>query len=348
MQNDEIQTRLCHACPVCGSTGSQLYHGLTDRLFDVPGTWSLSKCDNPVCGTLWLDPMPVEADLPKLYASYFTHQDAPLKTERNLSQYLLNRVRAAYVHARYGYELHPRPTLIDKLLGWIIYVYPAWKDGLDSSVFHLCAKPGGRLLEIGCGSGATLQSMQQKGWHVTGLDFDGGAVSNARSKGLDVRHGQLSAQGFADESFDVVAMSHVIEHVPSPSELLAECHRILKPGGVLVALTPNADSSLHRCHGRNWLSLDPPRHLQIFTSVSLSCLAARAGYARVETIPSMHGFIYVDLASAELAANEKYVIGGPVALPRRILGHIKALGFGWKRALTRGNDGEEIVLVCRK
>jgi len=348
MQNNEIQTRPCPACPVCGSTGSQLYHELTDRLFDVPGTWSICKCDNPVCGTLWLDPMPVEADLPKLYASYFTHQDAPLKTERNLPQRLLDRIRAAYLYARYGYEPHTR-SLMDRLLGRIAYIHPVWRGGVDASVFYLHAKPGGRLLEVGCGSGAALQSMQQKGWQVTGLDFDEGAVNNARSKGLDVRHGQLSAQGFSDGGFDVVAMSHVIEHVPSPSELLAECHRILKPGGVLVALTPNADSSLHRCHGRHWLSLDPPRHLQIFTSASLSCLAARAGYARVETFTSMHGFIYVDLASAELAANEKYVIGGPVALPRRILGHIKALGFGW-RGLRRGyeSDGEEIVLVCRK
>jgi len=347
MKNDEIQTRSCPVCPVCGSPGSYLYKNLTDRLFGAPGEWSLRKCDNPDCGTLWLDPMPVEADLPKLYASYFTHQDAPLKTERNLPQRLLDRIRAAYLYARYGYEPHTR-SLMDRLLGRIAYIHPVWRGGVDASVFYLHAKPGGRLLEVGCGSGAALHSMQKKGWHVTGLDFDEGAVNNARSKGLDVRHGQLSAQAFADQTFDAVVMSHMIEHVPSSVELLAECRRILKSDGILVAITPNADSLLHRRYGRDWRGLETPRHLQIFTSASLSCLAARAGFARVETITSMHGFIYVDLTSAELAANEKHVIGGPVALPRRILGHIKALGFGWKRALTRGNDGEGIVLVCRK
>lgn len=349
MHNNEIKTRPCPTCPVCGSAGSPLYRGLVDPVFNAPNAWDMSKCDNPDCGTLWLDPMPEEADLPKLYAGYYTHQpaalspppDDPLRT-------LLGRVRAAYLHAHYGYE-PLSSSWVDKLLGLAAYLYPAWKDCLQSSVFHLHAKPGGCLLEVGCGSGAALQSMQQKGWRVTGLDFDEGAVSNARSKGLDVRQGQLSAQGFADESFDAVVMSHVIEHVPSPVELLVECRRILKKGGVLVALTPNACSSVHKHYGRNWRGLETPRHLQIFTRNSLANIAGRVGYAHVETFTTMNGFVYQDLASSELAAGERHVMGGHVSLVRRILSHVKALGLGWRRVvLTSENAGEELVLVCRK
>jgi len=205
------------------------------------------------------------------------------------------------------------------------------------------------LLELGCGSGAALQFMQEQGWKAVGLDFDEGAVSNARSKGLDVRQGQLAAQGFADESFDAVVMSHVIEHVPAPVDLLAECRRILKKGGVLVALTPNARSTVHKHYGPNWRGLGTPRHLQIFTRNSLADIAGRAGYAHVETFTSMNGFVYQDLASAELAAGKKHVMGGRVAPARRILSHLKALGLGWLRVvLLAGDTGEELVLVCRK
>lgn len=236
MHNNEIQTHACPACPACGSAGSPLYHRLTDRIFSAPGAWNMSKCDNPDCGTLWLDPRPEEADLPRLYAGYYTHRPISLSPPPNDPlRTLLGRVRAAYLHAHYGYE-PLSSSWVDKLLGLAAYLYPAWKDGLQASVFHLHALPGGHLLEVGCGSGAALQSMQQKGWKVTGLDFDEGAVSNARNKGLDVRQGQLSSQGFADESFDAVVMSHVIEHVPSPVELLAECRRILKKGGVWLRL----------------------------------------------------------------------------------------------------------------
>lgn len=349
MHNNEIKTRPCPACPVCGSAGSLLYRGLTDPIFNVPGAWNMSKCDNPDCGTLWLDPMPEDADLAKLYAGYYTHQPAALSpSPNNLFRALLDRVRAAYLHAHYGYE-PLRSVWMDKLLSLAPYLHPAWKDSLQASVFHLHAQPGGCLLEVGCGSGATLQSMQQNGWRVTGLDFDEGAVSNARSKGLDVRQGQLSAQGFADESFDAVVMSHVIEHVPSPVELLAVCRRILKKGGVLVALTPNSRSSVHKHYGRNWRGLETPRHLQIFTRNSLANIAGRVGYVHVETFTTMNGFVYQDMASAELAAGEKHVMGGRVSPVRRILSHMKALGLGWRRVvLPSENTGEELVLVCRK
>lgn len=348
MQNKEIQTRPRSTCPICGSVGSPLYRELTDQLFSAPGTWNMSQCSNPGCGTLWLDPVPVDADLPKLYTGYYTHQASSPNPARNLLGRIFDRVRASYLHARYGYA--PLSSIwINKLMGLIAYVHPAWKDGVEASVFHLPAQRGGRLLEVGCGSGATLQSMEKKGWQVTGLDFDEGAVRNARSKGLDVRQGQLSAQYFPDESFDAVVMSHVIEHVPLTAELLAECRRILKKGGVLVALTPNADSWVHKRYGKHWRGLEVPRHLQIFTSRSLASVAGRAGYAFVEAFTSMNGYVYQDLASAELAATGKHVMGGRVSLAHRILSHVKALGLGWWRVvLGSKNTGEELVLVCRK
>ena len=346
MQNNEIQTRPCPDCPVCGSPGSLLYRRLTDQVFNAPGAWDMRKCDNPNCGTLWLDPMPAEVDLPKLYAGYYTHQPSPPPSSGNSLRVFLERVRVAHLHARYGYE-PPSHSWINKVLGLIVYAHPAWKDALAAGVFYLPAKRGGRLLEIGCGSGTTLHLMEQKGWSVTGLDFDEGAVKNARSKGLNVRLGELSTQEFADESFDAVVMSHVIEHVSSPGELLRECRRVLKKGGVLVALTPNADSRMHMHYGRNWRALETPRHLQIFTSKSLASMANSAGYAGVETFTSMNGFVYQDLASAELAAGEKHVMGGRVAPGRRIFSHIKALVSGWGRVLSSGH-GEELVLVIRK
>lgn len=309
----------------------------------------MSECDDPDCGTLWLDPMPEEVDIPKLYAGYYTHQSPVLSPPNgNSLRTLLRRARAAYLHAHYGYE-SLSSSCWDKLLGLASHLYPAWKDSIEASVFYLHAKPGGCLLEVGCGSGTALQSMQQIGWEVFGLDFDEHAVSNARSKGLDVRQGQLSAQGFADESFDAVVMSHVIEHIPSPVTFLTECHRILKKGGMLVSLTPNARSSLHKQYGRFWRGLEVPRHLQIFTSNSLANIAGRVGFAHVETFTTMNGFVYQDLASDDLAVRKIHIMGTHTSLIRRFLSHMKALGLGWRRIILHSaNTGEELVLVCRK
>lgn len=346
MHNNEIQTRPCPDCPVCGSQGSLLYAKLTDRLFNTPGTWDMKKCHNPDCGTLWLDPMPAEADLAKLYTDYYTHQASLPNSVRNPLGRFLDRVRASHLHARFGYA-PLSPSWINKLLGLFAYIHPAWKENLEASVFYLTAQHGGRLLEVGCGSGATLQSMEQKGWRVTGLDFDEDAVKNARSKGLDVRHGQLSAQEFADESFDAVVMSHVIEHVPSPCELLGECRRVLKKGGVLVALTPNADSRGHGHYRRNWRGLEPPRHLQVFTARSLASMAYGAGYNTVESFTSMQGAIYIWHASAEIAKNGRHDMNAEVGLHRRILLQITGLVIGWLHVFLPGR-GEVAVIVCRK
>jgi 2-polyprenyl-3-methyl-5-hydroxy-6-metoxy-1,4-benzoquinol methylase len=306
----------------------------------------MRKCNNQDCGTLWLDPMPVEADLPKLYAGYYTHQSPAIPASGSRLRALLDRVLDARLHARYGYEPSSR-SWIDRLLGLATYLHPGWCDTLDAGVFHLHAQPGGRLLEIGCGSGAAMQLMKRKGWEVTGLDFDEGAVSNARSKGLDVRHGQLSAQAFADDCFDAVVMSHVIEHVPAPGELLAECRRILKKGGVLVVLTPNAVSRGHKHYGQNWRGLEPPRHLQIFTPRSLASVGYGAGFDTVETFTSMQGAVYIWYASGEIARNGGHNMNAKVGLRRRILLQITGLAIGWAHVLFPGR-GEVTVMVCRK
>jgi SAM-dependent methyltransferase len=84
-----------------------------------------------------------------------------------------------------------------------------------------------------------------------------------------------------ESSYDAVTMSHVIEHVYDPLAPLQECHRLIKPGGKLVVLTPNIDSFGHRNYGADWVALDPPRHLLLFSPVSLAAAAWRIGFTDV-------------------------------------------------------------------
>lgn len=342
----EIATRTSPACPVCASPGHLVYEGLTDRLFGAPGRWNVRKCGNVQCRTLWLDPMPVEADLPKLYTNYYTHQTAEQAAPAGRLRMFSGRVRAAYLHAQYGYDFSARRKS-DRLTAKLAFLHPCWRDGLDAHVFYLPPFPGGQLLEIGCGSGEALKSMAEKGWAVTGLDFDEGAVHNARSKGLNVFHGELAQQQFSDNRFDAVVMSHVIEHVPDPAALLRECRRILKPGGTLVALTPNADSSMLRHYQQNWIGLDAPRHVQLFTCESLAGLAGKCGYESARTFTSMNGFVYFEAASSDLKAGRPHVMCAPVPFTRIFRSHLRGLISGWINILQAGK-GLELTLLCKK
>lgn len=124
----------------------------------------------------------------------------------------------------------------------------------------------GRIIDIGCGRGLFLNIMKSDGWVVTGQEFDEKSASYAvNSYGIDVHTGDLKGK-FEKESFDVVNINHVLEHMEKPEETLMECHRILKKGGLLVVAVPNIDSLQAKFGKKNWFQLDIPFHLYHFSS----------------------------------------------------------------------------------
>ena len=103
----------------------------------------------------------------------------------------------------------------------------------------------GRIGE--CASGAFLDMARKKGWETTGVEVSRASSEYAReSFGLNVTTGILEDAALLDDCFDVVTMWDVVEHLPCPSETIAECLRIIKPGGLLLVHTPNHDSLIYK------------------------------------------------------------------------------------------------------
>jgi SAM-dependent methyltransferase len=150
------------------------------------------------------------------------------------------------------------------------------------------------------------------GWETVGVEFDPRAAEIGRSKGLTILNGDVSEQGLASESFDAVVLSHVIEHLPQPGATLRECHRLLRPGGTLVMLTPNADGLGHRRYGRDWMALDPPRHLHIFTPESMERIVRDAGFAAVAVRTSACGSDRTAMMSERIRSDGRAILGDRV------------------------------------
>jgi len=138
---------------------------------------------------------------------------------------------------------------------------------------------GGHLLDVGCATGGFIRELHRLGgWHVQGVEINARAVCFARQQlGLNIFCGSLTDARFPSDSFDIVTMWDVLEHVHDPLPTLKEVHRILRPGGYFIGSTPNANSLDARIFGRYWIGFDFPRHLYVFSSSTLAALFRKAG-----------------------------------------------------------------------
>lgn len=339
-----IKTFSSPLCDLCGSEGVSLHDGLTDQLFGASGTWNLNRCSNPECGLTWLNPMPLADEIHKAYAVYYTHTDGEARAPSSIHG-RLRLYAEGYLAARYGYRVAGMSGW-RYLLGRLIALHPAARASLDFSVFYLPALSGGQLLEIGCGNGRMLAAMQARGWAVEGVDPDPSAVRQARAKGMEVRLGTLEAQNYPDESFDAIVMSHVIEHVPAPLQLIAECRRLLRSGGKLVVVTPNAGSWGHRHYREHWRGLEPPRHLHIFNAVAMRRLAKNAGFEDFELKTTIRDASGLFLASEEI---ERKVRGASAPRSWHAVYRVKLMQLlEWVLIKFRPELGEELVLIASK
>lgn len=343
--DNEIRSNPCPKCYVCGTLGECLYENLPDRLFGASGRWNLKKCPNLKCGLVWIDPMPLREDISKAYQNYFTHNETS-KTSHTLLQRAYLLAKAGFLAYRYGYH-KTSVSNWKKLLGVFVYFHPGLKADFESGVMFVPAEPKGKLLDVGCGSGSLLKIFSKVGWQTEGIDFDPTAVENAKSKGLQVRCGTLEEQKYPDNHFDVITMSHLIEHVYNPLEQLRECHRILRPGGYLVLVTPNINSLSHRRFKEDFFHLDPPRHLHIFSPQALRLLSEKAGFQKIKLVTTIRQANNVYLASRSIQRTGNYVIGSPRPLTLRIW----SLGMQlteWAILKFKHDTGTEIALIGYK
>lgn len=128
----------------------------------------------------------------------------------------------------------------------------------------------GRILDIGCGRGLFLNIMRKDGWDVAGAEFNEEIASNvSKAYGIDVKTGSPPEWGLSDESFDVITINHVIEHIGNPVEIFSACKRLLKKGGLLVVAAPNISSLQATAGKRLWFHLDIPYHIYHFSEEGL-------------------------------------------------------------------------------
>ncbi len=225
-------------CDLCGAIDSAKYLTVKDRIYDMPGEFTLVKCG--YCGLLYLNPRPDKTHIASYYPDMDYHAFRPV---HGLKAALLEPLRAGEARSL--------------------------MEGLPT-------KP--RILEIGCATGDLLVRLRVLGADVMGVEPNAAAVKVATEvRGLKVLTGMLDDVQLEPGQFDVVLMKYALEHVHSPLATLQAIKKLLKPGGRAVFWVPNAKSLDARLFGSYWRGLDAPRHLYIFTPDTLRKLLDAAG-----------------------------------------------------------------------
>lgn len=143
--------------------------------------------------------------------------------------------------------------------------------------------PNGKILDIGCSVGVFLGVGREYGYETVGLELNEKAAEYAeKSYGITVRRELLEDCKFPDNSFDVVSMFGVVEHLPRPIETFKEIQRVLKPGGMFVGRCPNAESlAVMILHGKA-RTFTGRNHLGYFSPRTLALAFEKSGFSKSE------------------------------------------------------------------
>jgi SAM-dependent methyltransferase len=240
------------------------------RLFAVPhheapdGQTFVVQCD---CGLRRLDPRPNAATVSRYYAAASGYHAYAGRRRSPLKQALWEALRDS--------EAAPegRPPWV-RLAGPLLRPFARWQ-------FDVNVRLDGRrlrVLDVGSGFGDVLMYLQSRGCRTLGIDPSPAAAERARQYGVEVRVGTLQSLQLPPGGFDVVIMSHSLEHVPDPADEIAEARRLLAPGGRLLVAVPNGDAVRLRVDGPNWSCLMAPVHFWFFDAASLGTLLVQHGF----------------------------------------------------------------------
>jgi SAM-dependent methyltransferase len=233
-------------CPVCGTGSAALHHFGHFRKRIARRPWAATLVECRACTHVFSNPQPTPGELARYYQSDYHVFRLPPQDPRPIAEAVDRRGDQAYMHL------------------------PVIREGA--------------FLDVGCATGNCLAVMQALGMRVRGVEVSPVAGRIAQERGLDVIVGTLDQAALPDAAFDVVGMSHVLEHIQDPVPVLEACRRVLVPGGRLVIAVPNIRSLGFESYGMHWIGLDPPVHVHQFTPDSLKAAAQRAGFEQMKVI----------------------------------------------------------------
>jgi len=287
-------------CPVCNSSSSELFLTCKDHTVSRE-TFDIVRCIS--CGFKYTNPRPELNVLGNYYKSedYVSHSNT----------------KKGFINSTY--QTVRKYTLIKKLQ-------------LISKYYKT-----GKVLDIGSGTGEFLNICKNAKWETIGIEpSDDARNMSITNYSLDIRKEEEIAN-LISESFDIITMWHVLEHVPDLNTRIEDLKRLIKPNGIIIIAVPNCNSLDAKIYKENWAAYDVPRHLYHFTPKDIEAVFKKHELNLFRTLPMVFDAYYVSMLS------EKIMTGKPNVL--------KALWNGFRSnfsGMKTGNTYSSQIYLIRK
>ena len=262
-------------------------------------------CRCAECGFLFTQDFPAETEIGRYYETpdYISHSD----TKKGI-------VNRAYHHVRH-YMLKRKARLI----------------------MNEAHRKEGHLLDIGTGTGYFPATMKALGWQVEALEKNALARNFALTHfGLEIKP-ETALADYAPQSFDVITLWHVMEHLEHLNETWETLHSLLTDKGILIVAVPNCSSYDARKYGAYWAAYDVPRHLWHFTPDTMQKLGAKHGFILSARHPMPFDAFYISMLT------ERYM--------QRSAVFVRGLWTGtwaWFNTLVKKERSSSMIYVFRK
>jgi 2-polyprenyl-3-methyl-5-hydroxy-6-metoxy-1,4-benzoquinol methylase len=236
------------SCPICSSKNLIGRGQRYDDRYGYKGRFTLLKCKS--CNHIFLDANFNNQDLVNIYTNFYPRSNFSID---DFKPYI----------ASSGFN--------------------AWLSGARSAVYTWVPE-NISILDIGCGFGESLGYHEARGCDVYGVEADENIRRVVDKFGFKVHVGLFDSTIYRANYFDYVTMNQVIEHVSNPIETIHGIAKILKPSGVVILSTPNANGWGAKFFGQHWINWHAPYHLQFFSKRSMQLAAKQAGLVLEKSI----------------------------------------------------------------
>lgn len=249
-------------CPWCDSDKTQINLWVKDEFLSHED-FHICECQN--CGLLFTMPRPSKEKIGDYYKSeeYYSHQE----NKTGFIPKLYEKVKSINLKNKYKMATEGKST--------------------------------GKLLDIGCGVGDFIHTAEQKGWQCIGVEpsEDAKNIAKKRVKANIINSEEL--EQLPDESFDVITMWHVLEHVDDLKWQMEQLQRLIKKQGRIVIAVPNYKSYDGQFYQNLWAAYDVPRHLNHFNKTTITKIFKTNGLELKETDKLVWDAYYISYMSEQ-------------------------------------------------